>query len=301
VTLRYSVTRDSGTVFACMRFKVALLQITPFGNDQSRNLAKGLDYCRQAKVLGADLAVFPELWSIGAELSPPDELGQRQWIAAALTHESQFLRDFATLARDLKMNIAVTYLEEAQPKPRNSVSIFNSEGRVTLSYSKVCICDFDGDGVNEAGCDSGCSAGNSFPICTLAGAEGDVKVGAMICSDREFPEPASQLMLNGAELIIIPNSCDWDEVRSAGLLTRACENLAGVAMANYPRPRNNGNSRAYSCVAWRDSDGRSPLIAVAHEEEEIVVAAFDIGEIREFRKVESWRLNHRYRLAERSK
>lgn len=35
----------------------------------------------------------------------------------------------------------------------------------------------------------------------------------MICADREFPEPATQLMLNGAELIVVPNACDWDEIR----------------------------------------------------------------------------------------
>ena len=115
----------------------------------------------------------------------------------------------------------------------------------------------------------------------------------MICADREFPEPATQLMLNGAELIVVPNASDWDEVRSAGLLTRACENLVGVAMVNYPHPQNNGNSRAYSCVAWR---GHSPLIAVAGEDEEILIAGFDLQEIRDFRISESWRLTHRSRL-----
>jgi len=42
-----------------------MLQIEPFGNDQSRNLTKGLESCREAKALGADLVVFPELWNIG--------------------------------------------------------------------------------------------------------------------------------------------------------------------------------------------------------------------------------------------
>lgn len=28
----------------------------------------------------------------------------------------------------------------------------------------------------------------------------------MICADREFPELATQLMLNGAELIVVPNA-----------------------------------------------------------------------------------------------
>ena len=48
-----------------MKFTVAMLQIAAFGDDQGRNLAKGLQYCRDSKSLGADLAVFPELWNTG--------------------------------------------------------------------------------------------------------------------------------------------------------------------------------------------------------------------------------------------
>jgi predicted amidohydrolase len=32
-----------------MKFKVALLQITPFGEDQGKNLAKGIRACREAR------------------------------------------------------------------------------------------------------------------------------------------------------------------------------------------------------------------------------------------------------------
>ena len=291
-----TLLRRAGLLSApCMPFKVALLQIAPCGSDQNRNLAKGLHYCREAKTIGADLVVFPELWSVGAGLCPaPTE--RARWIAAAIDQQSNFFRSFAVLARDLRVNIAITYLEACQPKPRNSVAILNREGGVALNYSKVCICDFGPDGDNSPGWDVNCSPGESFPVCTLTGAEGDVRIGAMICADREFPEPASQLMLNGAELIVVPNACDWDEVRSAGLLTRALENLVGVAMANYPRPQNNGNSRAYSCVAWEARRPQNPLIAVAGEHEEVLVAEFDLNGIREFRKSELWRLNHRYRL-----
>jgi predicted amidohydrolase len=69
----------------------------------------------------------------------------------------------------------------------------------------------------------------------LVGAEGEVKIGAMICADREFPEAASQLMQNGAELIVVPNVCTWDDMQSAGLKTRAFENLVGIAMVNLSR------------------------------------------------------------------
>jgi predicted amidohydrolase len=283
-----------------MTFKVALLQISPCGNDQGRNLAKGLDSCRRARALGADLVLFPELWSVGSAQSlVAGPTQQRHWNESAIDRDSSFFRRFTDEARKLKMNIALTYLEVSHPKPRNTVSIINMQGDVVLNYSKVCICDFPPDGENGGGCDVNCSPGSSYPVCRLVGSDGEVVVGAMICADREFPEPATQLMLNGAELIIVPNACDWDQVRSAELLTRARENLIGVAVANYPQPLNNGNSMAYSCVSWKNGKPQSPIVAAAGEQEELLMAGFNLDEIREFRQSESWRLAHRYRAAGR--
>lgn len=235
-----------------MNFKVALLQISSFGDDQGKNLAKGIQACREAKALGADLAVFPELWNIGFTSSPLDPKGRRRWIAFAIDPKSSFLQTFAALAREQEMNVAITYLEAHQPLPRNTVSILNSRGEVVLNYSKVFICDFGKDELQkpnprreDIGCDVNCSPGESFDVCLLKGTEGQVTVGAMVCADREFPEAATQLMLHGAELVIVPNACTWDETRTAGLKTRAFENLLGIAMTNYPG-LNRGNSQAHS-------------------------------------------------------
>jgi predicted amidohydrolase len=45
--------------------QIALLQMTACGNDQQANLVKGEAYCRRASALGADIALFPEMWNIG--------------------------------------------------------------------------------------------------------------------------------------------------------------------------------------------------------------------------------------------
>ncbi len=45
--------------------KIALLQMTSCGSDQQPNLEKGDLYCRQAKEVGADIVLFPEMWNIG--------------------------------------------------------------------------------------------------------------------------------------------------------------------------------------------------------------------------------------------
>ncbi len=282
-----------------MKFRVALLQISPFGDDQGKNLVKGVQACREAKALGADLAVFPELWSIGDTLCPVDAEGRRCWIASAIDQESKFFQTFAALARDERMNIAITYLEAHQPLPRNTVSILNARGEVVLSYSKVFICDFGKDelektnpSAEDIGCDANCSPGVSFDVSILEGSEGEVTVGAMICADREFPEAATQLMLNGAEVVVVPNACTWDEIRTAGLTTRAFENLVGIAMINYPGP-DRGCSQARTCVAWRAGLSVDTLITKAEEQEQILLATFDLDDIREFRKNESWRMDHR--------
>lgn len=283
-----------------MRFTVALLQIAPHGDDQSRNLEKGLGRCREAKSMGADLAVFPELWNVGATRCPLGAAGRESWAASAIDRRSDFFLSFAALAQELRMNIALTYLEAHSPKPRNSVSIINGTGEVVLNYSKVFICDFGkaellkpDPNPTEIGCDVNCSPGESFEVCVLNGAEGAVRVGAMICADREFPEPADELMQNGAELIVVPNACSWDDVRTACLKTRAFENLVGVAMANYPTPVNNGESQAYTCIPWKDGKARQMLVAKADDQEQILLASFDIDEIRAFRDLESWRMEYR--------
>lgn len=250
--------------------------------------------------MGADLAVFPELWNIGATHYPLTVAERESWTASAIHRRSNFFLSFVALAQELRMNIALTYLEAYSPKPGNSVSIINRAGEVVLNYSKVFICDFgeaelfkSDPNPAEIGCDVNCSPGESFEVCVLNGAQGEVRAGAMICADREFPEPADQLMRNGAELIVVPNACDWDDVRTAGLKTRAFENLVGVAMANYPTPVNNGESQAYSCVPWKGGKAKQMLIARANEQEQILLGSFDIDEIRAFRKSESWRMDYR--------
>ena len=43
--------------------KVALLQMTACGSDQEANLSKGEAFCRQASEMGANIALFPEMWN----------------------------------------------------------------------------------------------------------------------------------------------------------------------------------------------------------------------------------------------
>ena len=289
--------------------RVALLQMTAHGTDQDANLAKGEAFCRRAKELGADIALFPEMWNIGytgycdvtatpetdlwrvPELWQPGESSgyeaqreaREQWQARAIGRDSAFIEHFRALARELEMAIAITYLEQWPGAPRNSVSLIDRRGAIALTYAKVHTCDFD---MKEAAL----TPGDDVFVAELDTDRGPVQVGSMICYDREFPESARVLMLQGAELILIPNACEMERHRRAQLATRAIENMVAVALANYAAPNAdaNGHSMAFDPIAFDAHGSRDTLVIEAGEAEGIYLAPFDLEAIREHRRCESW-------------
>lgn len=268
--------------------KVALLQMSGCGDDKAANLAKGEAFCRRARAMEADIALFPEMWSIGMTFFDPQHDGaRRRWQAQAISRDDPFILHFRELARELKMAIALTYLERWEAAPRNSVSLIDRHGEIVLTYAKVHTCEFD--------LESALTPGDGFPVCRLDTEQGDVNVGFMICYDREFPESARILMLQGAELILTPNACTLEEHRLSQFKTRAFENMVGVAMTNYAAPQNNGHSiafdaRAFDAPAQSQADGeaREMLIIEAGEAEDVYMASFDMEGIRAYREREAW-------------
>jgi predicted amidohydrolase len=257
--------------------KVALLQILP-EDTQDGNLQKGLEYCRKAKEYGADIALFPEMWNVGYHIAEDIE----DLKAGAISTDSAFVNSFAELAKELNMAIGITFLEQYEPLPRNTLCLIDRFGRKVLTYAKVHTCDF--------GEECRLTAGDDFYVTDLDTEEGKVKIGAMICYDREFPESARILMLKGAEIILVPNACPMELNRLSQLRARAFENMVGIATVNYPigQPDCNGHSSAFDGIAYRTEEpvSRDTLIIEAGEREGIYMADFPLEEIREYRRRE---------------
>jgi 5-aminopentanamidase len=261
--------------------RVALVQLDGHGRDRDANLATGLRACREAAAQGAHLVLFPELWSIAyvlEEAEAPEDL-QRHGIAP----DDGFLEAFGRLAAELDLAIAVTYLQRWPEAPRDVVALFDRRGALALEYAKVHTCDF--------GEEAALTPGNAFPVCDLDTAAGPVRVGAMICFDILFPEAARVLMLEGAELILVPNASDADHWRIAVLQTRAIENMVAVAMANYPRAGMDGRSCAFDPIAYPlEGEGdraEDPTVVRAGRGPGIYLADFDLERIRTFRMEET--------------
>ena len=271
-----------------MRLKVALLQMLP-GRSLDEQLNIGKVACVKAKDIGADIALFPEMWSDGYFL--PQEDGAVDKLA--ITKDSEFIVSFSSLAKELQMAIGITFLEKHEPKPLNSMILFDRSGDERLHYSKVHTCDFDEEQV--------LSSGDDFYVTELDIGRDKIKVGSMICFDREFPESARILMLKGAELILAPNACPMEINRLSALRTRAYENMVAIATCNYPKgqPDCNGHSTVFDGVAWlRDEPGvRDMCILEAPGEEGIYLAEIDMDMLREYRAHEV--MGNKYRHPEK--
>ena len=92
-----------------MGLRIALLQLLP-ESTLSGQLEKGKAACKQAKEMGADIALFPEMWSDGYAL-PQDHL---ELEALSIDDDSEFVQDFRCLARELQMAIGITFLDRVQ-------------------------------------------------------------------------------------------------------------------------------------------------------------------------------------------
>ena len=258
--------------------KIALLQIAPCKTLQE-NLEKGIQYCRKARESGADIALFPEMWSNGYHIY---DRPVNEWKLEAIPVNSDFINTFGSLAKKLNMAIGITLLEKYENAPRNSLVLFDRLGERKLIYAKVHTCDFD--------VEHHLTPGEDFYVTALDTACGEVKVGAMICYDREFPESARILMLKGAELILVPNACPMEINRLSQLRARAYENMTAIATCNYPGtvPDCNGRSSVFDGVAYLPelAGSRDTCILQADGQEGIYMAELDLAQLRNYRKKE---------------
>lgn len=269
------------------RLKIAMVQQKAVPNDTNANLQLALQYVDKAYRMGADLVLFPEMWS-NAYAPPFDgafdnplhsgfDKERDMWLQNAITIDSEYVMALRNIAKELHIGICATYLSKTISKPQNTAVIIDRNGDVILDYAKVHTCDFSLERLLQCG--------NEFKVCQFDG----IQIGVMTCYDREFPESARVLMLKGAEIILVPNACDMNPARINQLSSRAFENMVGIAMANYPAS-NWGYSCAFSPIIF-DKNGNyldNTIIMATDISQQILIAEFDLDKIRDYRKCETW-------------
>ena len=250
-----------------MFFKVAILQKRSLARKISENINIVISSMECAAKNNADILLLPECFITGYELPIENK--------DALANDSEFIFALCLAAQKLHIGVVATALTTGKTKPQNSAFVIDREGKILMKYAKVHTCDFADEKFLESG--------DEFKVCDFHG----IKIGIMICYDREYPESARILMLKGAEIIFVPNDCGAMKPRVQTLSTRAYENMVGIAMAN-PNGRNRGNSCAFSPICW-DKDGicvDNTIFLADDMTEGLYYASFDMEQLRSYRERE---------------
>ncbi len=249
-----------------MKFlNIAILQMRSRNRELQNNISVAIDKMEEAKRNNADILLLPECFITGYDLSIDN--------ASALTQDD--LKPLCEKAKELEIGVVATAVTQGHEKPQNAAFVIDKNGEILMKYAKVHTCDFADE--------KALASGDEFKVCDFGG----VKLGVMICYDREYPESARILMLKGAEIILVPNDCESMKPRVGALSTRAYENMCGVAMAN-PNGRNAGNSCAFSPICW-DENGEctdNTLLLADAETEGLFYAAFELESLRSYRERE---------------
>lgn len=248
-----------------MILRVAILQMRSVNREYESNIKTIIKYMSEAKQNGADILLLPECFITGYDLTIDNDSAMTEGDLSPLCEQ----------AGKLGIGLVATALSKGERHPQNAAFVIGKDGKILMKYAKVHTCDFADEKVLEPG--------TEFKVCDFDG----VKIGIMICYDREYPESARVLMLKGAEIILVPNDCGSMRPRLQALSTRAYENMCGVAMAN-PNGKNAGNSCAYSPICW-DRNGEcidNTLYIADADAEGLFYADFDIDKIRAYRERE---------------
>ncbi|GGR29838.1 nitrilase-related carbon-nitrogen hydrolase [Agromyces mediolanus] len=136
----------------------------------------------------SELAVFPELFLCGYTGERVGEL--------ALTRDDPLLAELATACADSGTAVAFGFAERGEPDAsrtdgavHNSLAIIDAEGRLAAVYRKRLLFGAEAEAFAPGADD-------------VLGDAAGTAIGALICFDIEFPEPARRLALAGAELLV---------------------------------------------------------------------------------------------------
>ena len=164
--------------------KLAAVHHKPRGSTTEKNLDIFGDFARKAGEKGADIVCLPEgMTLVGTG---------KNYVEASETVPGPTSEYLGKIAKEQEMYIVAGILEKEGDIVYNTAILLDRQGELAGKYRKVCLPREEIEG--------GVSPGSSFPVF-----ETDFgTIGIMICWDVSFPEPARQLALQGANIILLP-------------------------------------------------------------------------------------------------
>ena len=246
--------------------KVAMGQFA-VSREWQENATLCLTLMQRAVAGGADLLVLPE-GVLARDITDPDLV-----LKAAQPLDGPFVSQLLAASQHNALTTMMSVHVPAAEQKALNVLIAIRNGKIIAAYEKLHL--YDAFAMQES---QRVNPGHVIPpLVEVAG----LKVGLMTCYDVRFPELARRLVLDGADLLVLPaawvkgplKEMHWELLNRA----RALENTCYVVAVGECGPRNIGNSLVV--------DPLGVVIANAAESPTLMFADIDPDRIAYARRV----------------
>lgn len=195
------------------RLKVAAIQFTIALGEIEHNLAKVRAALVRVAEQGVQLAVLPEMWSVGYDYKR---------LVKHAAESPRIIEAICQLSAEHKLVVIGSLPEKSDGKVFNTAFVIDS-GKLIGSYRKLHMFSMMGE-------DRFLAAGDrTLVLPTSVG-----RIGVAICYDLRFPELFRKMALEGAEIICLP--AEWPKPRQDHwrtlLRARAMENQLFMVATN---------------------------------------------------------------------
>lgn len=253
-----------------VRMKIAIVQMSPDANDFGKNLSKANELAKKAKELGAEMAVFPEMFICGFNYKK-----NLEWLKAnSDLAEVQLCK----IAKQNSIAIcgSIPHLIDETRPPVNRFLFIDSSGKILAHYDKAHLFSV----FNE---NKYVSRGNEIVVADTPFG----KLGFAICYDLRFPDMFTNMMKRGANLIVLsaafphPRSEHWRVLCRARAIENQCflvaVNRSGVE--KFP----SGEIKYFGMSAVLDPWGVVAAECAPDEEDAIAIADIALSDVDDIR------------------
>ncbi len=236
-----SQNNEAGTV------KIGLCQTATVEWDVEGNFDRVLRDISVAAQQGAELVITPECVLNGyAGPGLPD--WKTRFPRTAEPINGSYLTRIRAHTRDLRVEVVFGFAERTETEAfHNTAVLIDRGGKIVWAYRKIHCRPFE-----SAEHDGLFTPGKQFFISDQTYVEGHLRVGAMICFDREIVESVRCLRGMGAEFIACPLATNTYSLTDAPLFgqkadnelitrARAAENEVFIAVVNHAGRFNGGS------------------------------------------------------------